>query len=142
MDTYKYDTQSHMQDEFQPAAEAPAFVSANSVPLLSNHNTTDSERRNTEHMPEYPADNNMQMQILSASDHVCPFLKNNIGRWARIDFLIGSGMEQRIGQIMEVGRDYLVLRAMEPETVVMCDLFAIKFVTIIMDDDVSRLFFS
>ena len=136
MDTYEYTTQNYMQNEYQPAAQAPALVSARSVPLLSERPMTLSRQHNTDVSIASPN----AMQTMEAYDRIPPFLKNNIGRWARIDFLIGNGIEQRIGQIVEVGSNYLVLRAMEPETVVMCDLFSIKFATVITDDDVSRLF--
>ena len=50
------------------------------------------------------------------------------------DFLIGDSIEQRVGILEDVGASYIILNAIEPATLVVCDLFSIKFVTIVLDD--------
>jgi hypothetical protein len=60
------------------------------------------------------------------------FLKNYIGRDMRVEFLIGTSgaLSDRTGTLMEVGASYIVLRPFNSDDLLMCDLYAIKFVTI------------
>ncbi len=67
------------------------------------------------------------------------YLKNFVGYWARLDFLIGNQTQQVIGKLLDVGASYLVLEALEPDTLIMCDLFSLKFATIIYDTDIRRI---
>lgn len=76
----------------------------------------------------------LQPESLTNSDFLPAYLKQFIGKWIRADFLIGNSIEQRVGILEDVGASYIILNAIEPATLVVCDLFAIKFVTIILDD--------
>ena len=67
------------------------------------------------------------------------YLSQFIGHWIRADFFIGDTIEQRVGVLHEVGAIYFILEAIEPQTLLVCDMFSVKFVTIILDDDLSRL---
>lgn len=67
------------------------------------------------------------------------YLSQYIGHWVRADFFIGETIEQRVGVLHEVGASYFILEAIEPQTLLVCDMFSVKFVTIILDDDLSRL---
>ncbi len=67
------------------------------------------------------------------------YLRNFIGLWVRVDFFIGNSLEQKVGQLLEVGASYIVLNVLEPETIVVCDIFAIKFVTVVFDSDFPKL---
>ena len=67
------------------------------------------------------------------------YLSQYIGHWVRADFFIGETIEQRVGVLHEVGASYFILEAIEPQTLIVCDMFSVKFVTIILDDDLSRL---
>ncbi len=68
------------------------------------------------------------------------YLRKFIGNWVRVDFFIGNSLEERIGQLLEVGASYIVLNVLEPETVMICDIFAIKFVTVVLDSDYPKLY--
>lgn len=76
----------------------------------------------------------IQPESLTNSDFLPAYLKQFIGKWIRADFLIGDAIEQRVGILEDVGASYIILNAIEPATLVVCDLFAIKFVTIVLDD--------
>lgn len=76
----------------------------------------------------------IQPESLTNSDFLPAYLKQFIGKWIRADFLIGDTIEQRVGILEDVGASYVILNAIEPATLVVCDLFAIKFVTIVLDD--------
>ncbi len=67
------------------------------------------------------------------------YLSQYIGHWVRADFFIGESIEQRVGVLHEVGASYFILEAIEPQTLLVCDMYSVKFVTIILDDDLSRL---
>ena len=67
------------------------------------------------------------------------YLSQFIGHWIRADFFIGDTIERRVGVLHEVGASYFILEAIEPQTLLVCDMFSVKFVTIILDDDLSRL---
>lgn len=78
-------------------------------------------------------------ESLTNPDFMPAYLQNHIGKWVRVDFLIGGGIEQRVGVLEEVGASYIILNVIEPATLLVCDLFAIKFVTIVLDDDFTKL---
>jgi hypothetical protein len=60
------------------------------------------------------------------------FLRNFIGKTMRVEFLIGTSgaLVDRTGVLMEVGASYIVLQPSFSDDLLMCDLYAIKFVTI------------
>ena len=77
----------------------------------------------------------LRPESMTNSDFLPAYLMQYIGKWIRADFLVGNSIEQRVGILEDVGASYIILNAIEPETLVVCDLFAIKFVTIILNDD-------
>ena len=78
-------------------------------------------------------------ETLTNPDFMPAYLQKQIGKWVRVDFLIGGGIEQRVGILEEVGASYIILNVIEPATLLVCELFAIKFVTIVLDDDFTKL---
>ncbi len=60
------------------------------------------------------------------------FLRNFIGKAMRVEFLIGTSgaLVDRTGELVEVGASYIVLKPSFTDDLLMCDLYAIKFVTI------------
>lgn len=59
------------------------------------------------------------------------FLKTQIGRRMRVEFLIGTGtLIDRTGTLLAVGASYILLRLIESDDVMMCDIYSIKFATI------------
>ncbi len=61
------------------------------------------------------------------------FLRTQIGRRVRVEFLIGTnGTTDRSGTLLAVGSSYIVLQPFESDDMMMCDLYAIKFVTILL----------
>lgn len=76
----------------------------------------------------------IQPESLTNSDFLPAYLKQFIGKWIRADFLIGNSIEQRVGILEDVGASYIILNAIEPATLIVCDLFAVKFVTVVLDD--------
>ena len=59
------------------------------------------------------------------------FLREQIGKLMRVEFLIGTNnMTDRIGILDDVGASYILLRSLENDSLVYCDIYSIKFITI------------
>jgi len=59
------------------------------------------------------------------------YLRTQIGRYVKIDFLIGTNMLiDREGTLIDVGISYVIIREPETDDLVLCDIYAIKFVKI------------
>ena len=59
------------------------------------------------------------------------FLRKHIGKLVKVEFLIGTSyLEDRTGILLEVGASYIVLRSVQDNNLLYCDIFSIKFVTI------------
>ena len=70
-------------------------------------------------------------EILTNNIYTPAFLRENIGKLMRVEFLIGTNnLTDRIGILEDVGASYILLRSIESNNIVFCDIYAIKFVTI------------
>lgn len=133
-----YDRQRSNMDHFNNRVEnsknrtrnnLPANNGQYSVPVSDQENDIIT-RVGTQNLPE----------TLKNDSYLPAYLSNNIGRWVRVDFLIGNNLEQEVGILMEVGASYIVLKSLEPDTIIVCDMFSIKFVTIIYSDEYEKLY--
>lgn len=60
------------------------------------------------------------------------FLRTQIGRRMRVEFLIGTnGFTDRTGTLLAVGASYIILRPIDSNELMLCDIYSIKFVTIL-----------
>lgn len=63
--------------------------------------------------------------------YIPAFLASNIGRYIRAEFVIGTNMyTDRVGKLISVGTNYFVLEDFLSHAQVMCDLYSVKFVTV------------
>ena len=70
-------------------------------------------------------------EILTNPIYTPGFLRTQIGKLMRVEFLIGTNnMVDRVGFLEEVGTSYILLRSFEGDTMIYADLYAIKFITI------------
>lgn len=70
-------------------------------------------------------------EILTNSIYTPAFLREQIGKLMRVEFLIGTNnLTDRIGILEDVGASYILLRSIESNNLVYCDIYSIKFVTI------------
>lgn len=70
-------------------------------------------------------------EILTNSIYTPAFLREQIGRLMRVEFLIGTNtLTDRIGILEDVGASYILLRSFESDSLVYCDIYSIKFITI------------
>ena len=73
--------------------------------------------------------NNMP-ETLTNPIYTPAFLRQQIGKLMRVEFLIGTtNLTDRIGILEEVGASYILLRSFENDSLVYCDLYSIKFIT-------------
>lgn len=78
-------------------------------------------------LPEEP----MIPPVLSNIGYTQAYLKTLIGKNVRVSFLIGTSLlMDRVGTLVDVGISYIVLKQLDSNTKVMCDLYSIKFVDI------------
>ena len=70
-------------------------------------------------------------EVLTNPIYTPRFLRTQIGKLMRVEFLIGTNnMTDRVGFLEEVGASYILLRSFEGDTMIYADLYAIKFITI------------
>ena len=70
-------------------------------------------------------------EILTNPIYTPAFLRQQMGKLMRVEFLIGTNMlVDRIGILQDVGASYIVLRSFENDSLVYCDIYSIKFITI------------
>ena len=70
-------------------------------------------------------------EILTNSIYTPAFLREQIGKLMRVEFLIGTdNLTDRIGVLEDVGASYILLRSVESDNLVYCDIYSIKFITI------------
>lgn len=70
-------------------------------------------------------------ELLTNNIYTPAFLRENIGKLVRVEFLIGTNnLVDRIGILVDVGASYILLRSLESDTTTYCDIYSIKFVTI------------
>ena len=74
---------------------------------------------------------NIMPEVLTNAIYTPAFLRTQIGKLMRVEFLIGTNnLVDRIGILADVGASYILLRSFENDSLVYCDLYSIKFITI------------
>ena len=82
---------------------------------------TEKRQQNSNNTPE----------VLTNPIYTPAFLKQQIGKLMRVEFLIGTNnMVDRIGFLEDVGASYILLRSFEGDSIIYADIYAIKFITI------------
>ena len=57
------------------------------------------------------------------------YLKSQIGQKIKVEFLIGTNMlVDREGTLIDVGISYIIIREVETDDLLLCDIYSIKFV--------------
>ncbi len=80
--------------------------------LLNSNKNTDFDYRDINFLPNY--------------------LAKNIGKWVKVEHLIGNNLVSHIGQLVASGIDYIVLKLEGNNvTTVICNLKDIRFITVI-----------
>lgn len=82
----------------------------------------------------YPAApiSEMPPSTVQSTMYIPGFLKSQIGRLVRVQFLMGTGtLVDRTGTLVGVGASYILLKLIESDDVMLCDMYSIKFVDFI-----------
>lgn len=66
-------------------------------------------------------------------------LRETIGKVVRIESLVGGCLESRIGTLIKVGADYVVLKLYQSCSTMICEASSIKYVTVIHDNDINKI---
>lgn len=90
----------------------------------------EDERVLTNAEPDAGTSDTPMPETLESTLFIPGYLNTQIGKYMRVEFLIGNGLTDRNGKLVKVGASYIILQAQNGDLVV-CDLFSIKFVTII-----------
>ena len=70
-------------------------------------------------------------ETLTNNIYTPAFLRENIGKLMRVEFLVGTNnLVDRTGILIDVGASYILLRALESDVITYADLYSIKFITI------------
>lgn len=70
-------------------------------------------------------------EVLTNNIYTPAFLREQIGKLVRVEFLIGTNnLTDRIGILEDVGASYILLRSIESGVLTYADIYSIKFVTI------------
>lgn len=57
------------------------------------------------------------------------YLKTQIGKHVKVEFLIGTNMLiDREGTLIDVGISYIIIREVDTDDLLLCDIYSIKFV--------------
>jgi len=67
------------------------------------------------------------------------YLKNHIGKLVKTESLVGNCIEIRIGILLEVGIDYIVLKLSTNCCSMVIPSSSIKYITIVHDNDTRKL---
>lgn len=91
----------------------------------------ENENKANERQTRQNSINPTMPEILTNPIYTPAFLREQIGKLMRVEFLIGTNnMVDRIGILDDVGASYILLRSFENDSLVYCDIYAIKFITI------------
>lgn len=95
---------------------------------LHRRNSEPSEQRQHHEQYHAPEGNKQIDTIMSIPD----FLKEQLGRLVTIEFLIGNDRVTKMGLIENVGRNHVLLRTVNTDSLVYAELNSIKFITAYM----------
>lgn len=74
-----------------------------------------------------------QALTLTSTEYLNGFLRTQIGKRVRVEFLIGTGtLLDRTGTLIGVGANYINLKLIESDDIMTCDFFSIKFITFLL----------
>lgn len=70
-------------------------------------------------------------ETVESSLFVPGFLQTQVGKLMRIEFLVGNTVQDRVGILRQVGASYILIQPVGETSMIMCDLFSIRFATIV-----------
>ena len=75
--------------------------------------------------------NDLMPEPISSTLYIPGYLNTQIGKLVKVEFLVGNSSTDRIGVLVKVGISYIIIRPIEVNGLLLCDMYSIKFVTIV-----------
>lgn len=121
--------------QMQPMMPQTAPTAANVLPVLPSgqplgpmYSPFPTVPDVTETMP-ITIDTQPTAQTLESIQYTPGFMRTQIGRRVRVDFLIGTNtLVDKAGTLVAVGASYIILKEDEGDDLILGDLYSIKFV--------------
>lgn len=140
--TYKCDAQPFANQKTAPMTERGGpYIQADFTPSPAPGAMTRYPDEAMVPMDELAGDMPVPETLLSV-DFVPGFLRTQMGKTMRVVFFIGNQLTDRVGILIGVGASYILLQEVQGPAVTMCDLFSIKFVTILDVEETNPLLFT
>ena len=79
-------------------------------------------------------------ETLTNSIYTPGYLRTQLGKWMRVEFLFGNNTTDRVSRLVEVGASYIILQSLEANSRMLCDIYSIRFVTIINNAQNAALY--
>ena len=112
-----------------------AIVSEKDLTIYENYLKKDTSK--------YPIsiENPIKNNICKKKDNhsINTYLYSHIGKLVKIESLLGENIVCRIGTLFQVGDNFLVLKLKESCMTLMIELSSVKFITIIHDNDTTKM---
>ena len=71
-----------------------------------------------------------QALTLQSTEYMNGYLRTQIGKKVRVEFLIGTGtLLDKFGILRSVGANFITIFQVETNNLVLCDFYTIKFIT-------------
>lgn len=69
---------------------------------------------------------------VTEAEYIPGFLASMIGKNIKAEFIVGSSQYvEKVGKLVKVGVNYFVIQDINSRTNIMCDLYSVRFVTIL-----------
>ena len=136
-DEYNYESQISMPpiNEASEAIAAPVAQPSN-MPYFGNDSQI-FQAPPISNMCSYFRDNNFS--YVPVENNTNYYLNSQMGKKVNVEFCIGDKLFSKEGTLTSVGSDYILLISKECGSKVMCDMDAIKFITVIEEKEYSEL---
>lgn len=127
--------QPMMQNGFSPmpvSAPAAGAITATGAALPASMPSIPSSMQGVMQFPTAVQPGNQVPSTVENAFFTPGFLRTQIGQKMRVEFLLGTNLlTDRTGTLVAVGASYILLRLIDSDDLMMCDIYSIKFVTII-----------
>lgn len=82
-------------------------------------------------MERQNVNNELLPDSITSPLYIAGYLNMHIGKLVRVEFLIGNSITDRMGILLKVGVSYIIIHPIDVNGTLLCDLYSIKFVTIV-----------
>jgi len=82
----------------------------------------------------------MQYSNMPDNSFFYGYLKSHKGKLIKAESLIGNKLESRIGILLEIGNDYIVIKLPRSNCTMLIKTAAIKYITIVHDNDMAKTY--